>query len=433
MNILWLVNISLPEASRLFQEEVLPFGGWLVYASESLSKRPDVKLSVAFPRNRTDGVQEVRGENIQYYAFAPIQSPDQVENLKKVIERSKPDIVHIFGTEFAHTLAMVNVCEAAGIQVVISIQGLVSVIAKHYTLGLPHHVQYRFTVRDILKLDNIKQRQKRFIERGKWEVEAIQKAEHIIGRTTWDRACTSFINPAATYHYCNETLRNEFYQHEWDIDHCERYSIFLSQGSYPIKGLHFAIEAMPLVLKRFPNAKLYVGGHDITKSDTWMAKLKISSYGKYIKKLIGKYNLQRRVIFTGMLNEEQMCARFLTSHVFACPSSIENSPNSLGEAMLLGVPSIASNVGGVTDLLSHQEEGFVYPSDAPYMLAHYICEIFADDQLALQLSKYAKRKAAALHNREMNDERLLEIYFQIASVKGDDLDEPVSQYSVHYV
>ncbi|WP_100401590.1 glycosyltransferase family 4 protein [Bacillus sp. FJAT-42315] len=433
MNILWLVNIPLPEASRLFQEEVLPFGGWLVYASESLSKRPDVKLSVSFPRNRTGGVQEVRGENIQYYAFAPIQSPDQVESLKKVIERSKPDIVHIFGTEFAHTLAMVNVCEAAGVQVVISIQGLVSVIAKHYTLGLPHHVQYRFTVRDILKLDNIKQRQKRFIKLGKWEVEAIQKAEHIIGRTTWDRACTSFINPAATYHYCNETLRNEFYQHEWDIDHCERYSIFLSQGSYPIKGLHFAIEAMPLVLKRFPNAKLYVGGHDITKSDTWVAKLKISSYGKYIKKLIEKYNLQRQVIFTGMLNEKQMCARFLASHVFACPSSIENSPNSLGEAMLLGVPSIASHVGGVTDLLSHQEEGFVYPSDAPYMLAHYICEIFADDQLALQLSKYAKRKAAALHNREMNDERLLEIYFQIASVKGDDLDEPVSQYSVHYV
>lgn len=433
MNILWLVNIPLPEASRLLQEEVLPFGGWLVHASELLSKHSGVKLSVAFPRSRTDGVQELRGDSIHYYTFAPVQSPDQVKGLKTVIDQAKPDIVHIFGTELAHTLAMVNVCKSAGIQVVISIQGLVSVIAKHYTLGLPHHVQSRFTIRDLLKRDNIKQQQKRFIERGKWEVEAIRKVEHIIGRTTWDRACTSFMNPTATYHYCNETLRNEFYQQEWDIDHCERYSIFLSQGSYPIKGLHFAIEAMPLVLKYFPRAKLYVGGPDIMKSDTWKEKLKLSSYGKYIKELIQKHELQNKVIFTGMLNEKQMCAHFLKSHVFVCPSSIENSPNSLGEAMLLGVPSVASNVGGVTDLLKHQEEGFVYPSDAPYMLAHYICEVFADDQLALQFSRNAKKKASTLHHKELNHERLLEIYYQMASVRGEDLDEPVSEYSLRHV
>ncbi|MGM7634651.1 glycosyltransferase family 4 protein [Bacillus sp. Hm123] len=433
MNILWLVNIPLPEASRLLQEEALPFGGWLVHASEALSDHSDTKLSVAFPKSGVSGVQKLRGERIQYYPFAPIESPNQTQSLEEVIEQARPDIVHIFGTELAHTLAMVNICKVAGIQVVISIQGLVSVIAKHYTLGLPQHVQSHFTLRDLLKQDNIKQQQKRFIARGKWEVEAIQKVEHIIGRTTWDRACTSFINPAATYHYCNETLRNEFYQHEWDIDHCERYSIFLSQGSYPIKGLHFAIEAMPFVLKRFPNAKLYVGGPDITKSDTWREKLKLSSYGKYIKELIEKKGLQSKVIFTGMLNENQMCARFLRSHLFACPSSIENSPNSLGEAMLLGVPSVASNVGGVMDLLQHQEEGFVYPSDAPYMLAHYICEIFADDQLALQFSRNAKRKAMALHNRELNHERLLDIYFQMVDLKGEDLDESISQYSLRHV
>ena len=67
-----------------------------------------------------------------------------------------------------------------------------------------------------------------------------------------------------------------------------------------------------------------------------------------------------------------MKERFLKSNVFVSPSTIENSPNSLGEAMLLGIPCISSDVGGVKNLLKHEEEGYVYQTDAPYMLAYYV-------------------------------------------------------------
>jgi glycosyltransferase involved in cell wall biosynthesis len=119
------------------------------------------------------------------------------------------------------------------------------------------------------------------------------------------------------------------------------------------------------------------------------------------------------VVFTGILDEKQMCERYLKSHVFVCPSSIENSPNSLGEAMILGVPCVASDVGGVIDLLTHREEGFVYQTDAPYMLAHYVCEIFANDDLALQFSKKARIHAIKTHNKEENTKRMMEIYREI--------------------
>jgi glycosyltransferase involved in cell wall biosynthesis len=173
------------------------------------------------------------------------------------------------------------------------------------------------------------------------------------------------------------------------------------------------LEAMPLVLNRFPNTKLYVGGQNITKADTLKDKLKMSSYGKYIKELIRRYQLEQHVTFTGILDEKQMCERYLKSHVFVCPSSIENSPNSLGEAMILGVPCVASDVGGVIDLLTHREEGFVYQTDAPYMLAHYVCEIFANDDLALQFSKKARIHAIKTHNKEENTKRMMEIYREI--------------------
>ena len=306
---------------------------------------------------------------------------------------------------------MVNTCRKE--KVVISIQGLVSIYARYYMACLPAKVQKRFTLRDFIKQDNLKQQQRKFINRGEIEIEVLHEVKHIIGRTTWDQACTYQINPEAKYHFCNETLRDEFYKYSWDINNCEKHSIFVSQGTYPIKGLHFMLEAMPLILKRFPDTKLYVGGHSIIKTDTLKDKIKISSYGKYIKENINKNNLQNNVVFTGILDEKQMCERYLKSHVFVCPSSIENSPNSLGEAMILSVPCVASDVGGVIDLLTHKEEGFVYQTDAPYMLAHYVCEIFACDEFAVQLSEKAREHALKTHDRETNTKQLIAIYESI--------------------
>jgi glycosyltransferase involved in cell wall biosynthesis len=175
------------------------------------------------------------------------------------------------------------------------------------------------------------------------------------------------------------------------------------------------LEAMPLILNRFPDAKLYIGGGNITKSDTIWDKLKRTSYGKYIEELIRRYSLESCVEFTEILDEKQMCQRYLKSNVFVCPSSIENSPNSLGEAMILGVPCVASDVGGVADMLNHREEGFVHQTDAPYMLAHYVCEIFANDELALQFSVKAKEHAMRTHDPQTNLNTLLEIYEQICN------------------
>ena len=103
----------------------------------------------------------------------------------------------------------------------------------------------------------------------------------------------------------------------------------------------------------------------------------------------------------------------LRANVFVSPSSIENSPNSVGDAMLLGMPCVSSDVGGVKNLMEHGKEGFVYQADAPYMLAYYVCRIFEDEQLASLLGESAAKKAAATHDRAANTARLAEIYQEI--------------------
>ncbi len=269
------------------------------------------------------------------------------------------------------------------------------------------------TLRNIVRRDSIKNLRSLFRKRGYNEKEALKKTNHIIGRTTWDKTCSSLINPKAKYYVCNEILREEYYEYQWDINRCEKYSIFLSQGQYPFKGLHYMLEALPLVLKRFPTTKVYLSGKDITKSDSLRDKLLMTYYGKYIKRMIVRLGIKRNVIFTGPLAEKNMCQRYLKSHVFVCPSSIENSPNSLGEAMILGVPSIASYVGGIPDMLIDRKEGFLYQHNAPYMLAHYICEIFGNDCLAKKFSNNAREHAIKTHDKTLNSKMLIEIYRKI--------------------
>jgi glycosyltransferase involved in cell wall biosynthesis len=418
MKILWLINIPLPEASILMNEKPGPFGGWLINAAKDISVQDNIELSIAFPKNNIDGYSKIIGKKITYYVFKKVNDKNKklIENnnvLKNMVDEINPDLVHIHGTELAHTLAMINVCSQKKIETIISIQGLVSIIEKHMYASLPFKAVYGATLRNLLRKDNIVGLRKLFQYRGKNEVEAIRKTNHIIGRTTWDKACSLQINPQAKYYFCNESIREEFYNHSWDINKCEKHSIFLSQVQYPIKGLHYVLEAMPAVLNNYPDAKLYISGKDITSIKSYKNKLLMTYYGKYIKKMIKKLKIEHKVIFTGPLNENEMCDRFLKSHLFISPSTIENESNSLSEAKMLGVPSIASYVGGVIDRISHNEDGFFYQHDAPYMLSYYICEIFNNDDLALSFSKKAKEHAAKINDRAENTKRLVEIYMSI--------------------
>ena len=286
--------------------------------------------------------------------------------------------------------------------------------SKHYYASLPSSVLKNIWVGDVIfGRWSIRRQAARMHRNGSLEAEALQRVKHVIGRTDWDRACMVQLNPQAEYHYCSETLRDEFYLHKWDIDKCEKFSIFMTQASYPIKGLHFVIEAMPTILRRYPNAKLYIAGYNITAKKTIKDMLKVSSYGRYIIKLIKKYELEKDIIFLGLLNEQEICERFLKSHVFVLSSTVENESNSLSEAKILGIPSVVSFVGGVTSRIDHYEDGFAYQHDAPYMLAYYVCEIFEKRETALKLSAKAREHAIETHDAVRNVKRLLEIYHEI--------------------
>lgn len=422
MKVLWLCNIMLPRIARSLSMPFRSTSGWLTGLSEELRKEREVELIVSFPVLTQAVPLEGSVDGIEYYGF-PWSGKDfrycQVteDYFYSVLKETEPDLVHIFGTEFPHTLAMVRACERTDLlsHTVISIQGLVSVYAEHFLAALPERVSHAYTFRDFVKRDNVLKAQKKYLSRGKLELEALGKVSHVIGRTDWDRACTAKINSRALYHFCNETLRKSFYENQWSLESCERHSVFVSQWEYPIKGFHLLLRAMPELVRKYPDLKVYTTGKSPFERVGFKERLKESSYLVYIKKSIEMYHLKEHIIFLGgELDEQSMCKAFLHAHVFLSPSSIENSPNSLGEAMILGVPCVASDVGGVRNMLVHGEEGFLYPYDEYYMITYYISRIFEDDSLACRFSGAGRMHAKKTHDPQKNMEDLKESYQKIA-------------------
>lgn len=418
MKLLWLCNIMLPRIAKSLSMPYRSTNGWLTGLSEELLGQEAVEFMVSFPVTSQDTPLEGEAEGLAYYGF-PWSGRDYSyqgkteEYFVSLLERIQPEVIHIFGTEFPHTLAMVRACERTNMlsRAVISIQGLVSVYAEHFLADLPEQVVHSYTLRDFLKRDNILQARESYRRRGQQEQEALQKVSHVIGRTDWDQACVEQLHPGVQYHFCNETLRSSFYEHVWSLEACERHSIFVSQWGYPIKGFHKLLEALPQLIREFPDVRVYTTGDSPLERKGWKDRLRQNSYQKYVKELIGKYRLEDYVVFLGgELDEERMREAFLRSHVFLSPSSIENSPNSLGEAMLLGVPCVSSDVGGVKNMLVHGEEGFLYPFEEQYMIAYYIGRIFQEEGLALALSEAGREHARKTHDPKRNLGDLMGIY-----------------------
>ena len=414
MRLLWLCNI-VPTAIAQKHGVSAGNGLWLDNMLQELRNQGHF-LHILCRGSESSGSLDDRCSYTVFEEKLPQVYESRLEVLfRKELEQFQPDVIHIWGTEYGHTLAMVNAAESVNLldRTVINIQGLCSVIAKHYVEGIPSRVQRFGSLRDVLRRDNLLRQQEKYIQRGELERKALQKARHVIGRTDWDRACVLSINPDISYHFCNETLRAEFFENSWRYEQCTAHSVFASSCAYTFKGFHHLLEAMAEVVKHYPDAAIYVTGDSFLEAKGWKAKLRQTGYKCYLNTLARKYALEEKIHFMGGLNAQQMKAAYLNANVFVLPSTIENSPNSLGEAMLLGVPSVASDVGGVTNLMTHGQEGYVYPSTAPYMLAYYIQKIFAMKDRAEAIGAQAQLHARKTHDPASNMEALLGIYREI--------------------
>lgn len=410
MKILWLCN-NAPGAVRSAISGKPESGvNWLDHVLSDLRKQ-GIPLRILYRGGGTPG----QLDPLCSYAPVPetpahIYQPKLEEAFCQELRSFQPDVIHSWGVEYHHALAMVNAAQREGMlpRMVASIQGLCCRIAPHYTDGLPENALRRLTFRDVLRRDGILQQQQVYARRGELEMQALEKLSHVIGRTDWDKANALEINPGLSYHFCNETLREPFYGGQWNYAGCKKHRIFASSCSYPVKGFHLLLEALALVRKTYPDATLAVPGRSYLQCDI-KSRLRQNGYENYLLHRTRQLHLNDAVEFLGHLSAEQMKKHYLLSNVFVLPSTMENSPNVLGEAMLLGLPCVAANVGGVSSMMG-QEEGILCDPVSPHQLAEGICRVFAMEDDAVQLGAAARSRAAKTHDPKKNLKDLLDIY-----------------------
>lgn len=418
MRLLWLCNL-IPGTVQQAIDGSAGNGLWIDHTLEDLLADPQITVRVL-----CRGPEACQGSSgqLSYRVFEePVMHRYEcsLEPLFRQEVRSFcPDVIHVWGTEYSHSLAMLRVCQTEGLldKTAVSIQGLCSIYERHYAEGLPGRVIYGFSPRDLLRADNVAMQRRHYRQRGDMERAALSLTPHVLGRTHWDSACTQMLAPQAQYHFCGETLRKIFYTGSWQYDRCRKHSIFAPGPDTPIKGFHNLLDAMKLVLQQYPDAVVSVPGPDLFRTQG-RSRLLEQTYHRYLRRWAEKNGLTDHVRFLGRLNAEQMKEAFLSANVFVLPSVIENSPNTLGEAMLLGLPCIASDVGGVSSMLRAPEEGLLYQSSAPYVLARDICQIFAMEDHAATMGAAAHARAAKNHDPESNLQTLLTIYRTLADGK----------------
>ena len=416
MRILWTVNLIPAElASALgIHSEVL--GGWVESMAAQMRKREEIELAIACKCSEGQKFHKVI-DGIHYYSLS-YSSKTELEVLQKqcksIVEEFKPDLIQIEGTEFLHAKAMLLCGKQLSIPTVASMQGILNGQYQYQCGQLPMDdmmISMSFTKMFAAWILHLRKRLW-YKPRMKPEREIIEQAEYILGRTTWDRAHTYAINPKAKYYACNRVLREPFYQKHWNIDTMERHSIYVGNGYFALKGLHFVIMALPQLIREYPDVKLYVAGYKPYESKDKRSLIK-KGYAAYLKKLVQELQVEEHIEFTGPLKAEQVAEKLAKVHVYVLSSAVENSPNTLGEAMMIGTPSVASYVGGVPDMAVDGEEALHYRNDDPALLAWKVKSIFDDDELALKLSEQGRRKALQTHDAQANAEQLIHVYQDI--------------------
>ncbi len=338
---------------------------------------------------------------------------------EKIIRSFTPDIIHVHGTE--KNLAQIQ-NYITDIPIVISIQGLLSGYISFDNGYIKEETISPFrTLKNRCGRGGYLEMHKRFIKGSRnYEKEILEKGKYFFCRTNWDKAWISFTNPRAQIFQGEELLRDPFYNlsGRWCIDYCNKHTIFMPSGFNPIKGLHFALKSIALLKKYFSDVKLIVPGlpTHIFNYHGLKAIIQGEEYVNYCKNIIQENTLENNVVLLPRLDAIGMANEMIKANVFLSPSSIDNSPNAVGEATMIGMPIVCTPVGGVTSFMHDEDNCLIAPAGDEYMIAFQIKRIFENNTLATNLGLSAFQTAQTRHNIESGIRQYQIAYQKIISM-----------------
>jgi len=407
MKVLWFT--PTPSLAEGHLNNAPAGGGWIKSLEKELQGK--VKLSVAFYYKRKMEPFSL-GDTTYFpiYKYAKgvtarlvkkylglLEAREDLEAFLSIIERVKPDVIHVHGTEFPFGMVQSH----CAVPVVISIQGNITVYRHKYFSGISKADARKFTsILNWLRADTKLHAFMRFTRQSARERKIFAMSSNLIGRTAWDRRITKILSPKARYFHNDEILRDLFYEKKWSNRHASgsAWKLFTTTGDSIYKGIETVIVAASLLDANGVTYEWQVAG---LQANDELVTMACKSCG---------VTLSPNLKFLHTVGEDVLVEKLLASHIYVACSHIENSPNSLCEALILGVPCIATAAGGTVSMLTDNVDGILIQDGDPYAMAGAVLELMENYDKAIEYGNNARQKALKRHDKSVIVNDLLTIY-----------------------
>ena len=386
---------------------------WIDALLDGLIKSESATIALAVPVNNSV-FQKRQKKEITLYGLPNLEERNSLKRVFKrltctiennqinsfideVIMDFKPDIIQIFGSENPFGLIVVQ----QNIPVIIHIQGFLLVCLRKWGTGISRWQQFRYSsLIDLILMRGSFHGFYIFRKRAERERIILEKCKYFLGRTSFDKRIVSLLSPDSKYFHCEEFIRREFFEVQWDCPLEDKVTCVSILKGTTYKGIDLLIEAF-ILLKKYSSFTYEFKICGVSENEEFTNILK--------KKYRKTFDLSK-INFLGNLKTSELIAQLNSSNIYIHPSYIENSPNSVCEAMALGMPIIATNVGGVSSLIENEVEGILIQEGEPYSMASAVIELTSNFEKAKQLGFNARVKAFERHNPNEILERMLRIY-----------------------
>lgn len=420
MRVLWFANTPCGATEKLTDQKVTS-GGWLYALSQALGTNRGMDLHIAFYWGEKMSAFEYRG--ITYHPifrnglgsklgrylyrlkqqYSSTSDKVEIEQAVAIVRTVEPDIIHFHGSEENFGLAAKYIKH---IPMVLSIQGMLSTLYYKQYSGYPQAsiLRHESLLPKIL-IDGIRANDRRMRMNAEREARIYQHIPNVIGRTAWDKDCSLAMNANRRYFVCNEILRPEFMSAVWRQPSNDGNIVLattISHGLY--KGLEMVYETSQILTRQHISFTWNIIG--VAPGD---------SFDQTTRKVTGIVPTQVNIHLLGRKDASQMIHILNDCNIFIQVSHIENSPNSLCEAMVLGMPIIASFAGGTSSMLKDEEEGILVQDGDPFRLAGAIISMSRNYVHAISMGRSARERALKRHSPENVTYELLSIYHTLCN------------------
>lgn len=164
----------------------------------------------------------------------------------------------------------------------------------------------------------------------------------------------------------------------------------------PRKGLFDLIECAEYVCRVYSDVNFVICGT-----------------GPFLRKLeqeIRSKGLHKRILLLGYVNRNKLIQTFQNATVQVLPSHYEGLPTVLLEAMSCGVPVVATDIGGNSDVISSGVNGFLVPPKCPEEMAKIVMRLIDDASLRENIGRAARKTIEKYYTWDKIADNILKCY-----------------------